>query len=90
MSVNLVAPRRVGWENDKSVLEGDMKAPYSGNPDRMTSTNRRAVKRSSEMKRKSSMYRSRRYDVSVAPIKKVFGQLSRGKESGKKGERYEK
>ena len=47
--------------NDNNVLEGDMKAPYSGNPDFMTSTNRRAVNKSSEMNKKSSIYRSNRY-----------------------------
>jgi hypothetical protein len=61
LSVAITADGRVGSLNDKSVLEGDINAPYSGNPARMVPTNRRAVKRSSVMKRKSSMYLSRRY-----------------------------
>jgi len=55
------AEARLWSRKERRVLLGDTKAPYSGNPDFMTWTNRLAAIKSSVMNRKSSMYLNNRY-----------------------------
>lgn len=83
MSVVVVAVGRAWWVNDSNVFEGDMNAPYSGNPDRITSTNRRAVNRSSVMNKKSSIYLNNRYTPLQSTATSLDGMTR--KEKGETG-----